>query len=294
MLRETRGGEMADLEIGLCCGTFMDLTLPELIELAGRHGFSTITARPWAYARALEAGWTDQRLRRLLADAKVRVTQMDCLSKGLPGAPSPDELTPELRAILSPDGIDPVDEAMVLQSGAGLEAPWINVSLFRHGAVPFEEMAEAIGGACRRAAGRGLGIALEFNPTTPIPDIGYAQRIAEACGEPNCKITLDYWHLDRSDGTAEDIRRLPPNALGGLQLNDRIRPPPGTPYVPQSGRSMPGEGELPLYDLVRAALENTPGISAEVEVFSQEMSALSADAGAARIKTAAEAWAKGL
>jgi sugar phosphate isomerase/epimerase len=283
-----------DLEIGLCCGTFMDLTLPELIELAGRHQVPTITARPWQYDRAREAGWTDQRLRRLLADAHVRVTQLDCLSKGLPGAPSPEDLTPEMRAILSPDGINPSDEELVFQSVEALEAPWVNISLFRHGPVPFEEMAEAVGGVCRRAGARGFGVALEFNPTTPIPDIGYAQRIAEACGEKNCAITLDYWHLDRSDGTAEDIRKLPPNALGGVQINDRIRPAPGTPYVPQSGRNLPGEGELPLHDLVRAALENSPGVSAEIEVFNAEFNGVDPDVAATRMLGVTRAWAKAL
>jgi sugar phosphate isomerase/epimerase len=282
------------LEIGLCCGVFMDLTLPEYVELAARHGFPTITARPWSYARAIEAGWSDVRLRRLLADAGVRVTQLDCLSKGLPGAPSPDSLTPEMRARLSPDGIDPVDEEMVLQSTEGLAAPWVNVSLFRHGPVPFQEMADAIGGVCRRAAARGLGVALEFNPDTPIPDIGYAQRIAEATGEKNCAITLDYWHLDRSGGTAQDIRRLPPRALGGVQINDRTRPAPGQAYVPMSGRDLPGEGELPLHDLVRAALENSPGISAEIEVFSAELRELPTDAAAERIGQAARTWREGL
>jgi sugar phosphate isomerase/epimerase len=285
---------MSELEIGLCCGTFMDLTLPELIELAGRHDFATITARPWAYEQALGAGWTDQRLRKLLSDAGVRVTQMDCLSRGLPGAPTPGVVEENLRGILSPDAINPTPEPMVLQSAEGLEAPWINISLFRHGPVPFEEMTDAIGGVCRRAAQRGLGVALEFNPTTPIPDIGYAQRIAEATGEANCKITLDYWHLDRSNGTAADIRRLPPNALGGVQINDRVRPPPGTPYVPQSGRDLPGEGELPLLDLTRAALENTPGISAEIEVFQKALSELTPDAAAERLISTTRAWAKAL
>jgi sugar phosphate isomerase/epimerase len=285
---------MRELEIGVCCGTFMALTLPELIELVGRHGFPTMTARPWTYARALEAGWTDQRLRKLIADAGTRVTQLDCLSKGLPGAPLPDSLDPAMRAIYPPDAIDPVEEETVFRAAEALEAPWVNISLFRHSMVPFQEMADAIGGVCRRAAARGLGVALEFSPGSALPDLGYAQRIAEATGESNCKITLDIWHLDRSGGDVEDIRRLPPNAIGGFQLDDRTRPQPGEAYVPMSGRDLPGEGELPLYDLTRAVLENTPGMSAEVEVFGAEFRGMAPDAAAERIKTAAQAWAKGL
>jgi sugar phosphate isomerase/epimerase len=272
----------------------MSLTLPELIELAGRHGFPTITARPWTYARALEAGWTDARLRKLIADAGVRVTQLDCLSKGLPGEPSPDSLTPEMRAAFPPDAVAPVDEETVFRAAEGLEAPWVNISIFRHTDQGFDALAEAVAGVCRRAAARGLGVALEFNPDSPLPDIGYAQRIADASGEKNCRITLDFWHLDRSGGTEADIRALPPGALGGLQINDRIPPAPGAAYVPMSGRNLPGEGEMPTHALARAALENTPGLSAEIEVFSPELRAMTPDLAAARIKAAAESWARGL
>lgn len=57
-----------------------------------------------------------------------------------------------------------------------------------------------------------------------------------------------------------------------------------------TGRDMPGEGELPLGELVGAALENTPGISAEVEVFSEELHQLSPDGVGARVAQAVATW----
>jgi sugar phosphate isomerase/epimerase len=278
------------LEIGLCCGTVMAAGLPELIEVAARHGFPTITVRPMSFLEALDAGLTEAALRRRLADAGVRVTQIDCLKSGLPGMPDPATIDPAMRAILPPDAIDPPGEDVVLNAAEALGAPFLNVSHFGGHAVPLAEMAEAIGGVCRRAATRGVGVALEFVPGTGLPDIGFAQRVAETCGEPNCRITLDFWHLDRSDGTAADIRALPPGALGGLQINDRRRPPPGTPYVPMSGRDLPGDGELPLAELMDAALANTPGISAEVEVFCEAFRGLPPDAVAGRIAESIAAW----
>jgi sugar phosphate isomerase/epimerase len=279
-----------DLEIGLCCGTFMQLELWELIELAGRHRFPTITVRPASYVRAVDAGWTDRRLRRLLADAGVRVTQIDALQKGLPGAPSAESFEPALRALLPSDAIDPPEEAAVFRAAEGLEAGWVNVALFRGSPTPFDEMVEGIAAACRRAAPRGFGLALEFVPDTPLPAIGYCWKVAAATAEPNCRLTLDFWHLDRSGGTIDDVRRLPPNALGGLQLDDRTRPAPGSPYIPMSGRDLPGEGELPLHELTRAALANTPGLSAEVEVFSDELRGLAPDLAASRIRAAIDSW----
>ena len=46
----------------------------------------------------------------------------------------------------------------------------------------------------------------------------------DACGEPNACVLLDVFHLDRSGGTVDDVRRLPPGAIAGIQLSDRIRP----------------------------------------------------------------------
>jgi hypothetical protein len=51
---------------------------------------------------------------------------------------------------------------------------------------------------------------------------------------------------------------------------------------------------LPLHDLVRAAMANTPGISAEVEVFGAELKALGPDGAAERIKSVTTAWAAAL
>lgn len=212
------------LDVGLGCGTLLHLSLPELIEIAARHGFPTITARPLSYCQATEAGFTEAALRRKLTDAGVRVTMIDCLIKGLPGIAPLETLAPAMLERLPIDALRPLDEELVMRSAEALEAPWVNVSHFLGHAVPHEEMAEAIGRACRRAAKAGLGIALEFNPDTGLPDIAYAQSIANTCGEPNCRITLDFWHLDRSDGGVNEIRALPPGALAGLQLNDRTRP----------------------------------------------------------------------
>ena len=57
-----------------------------------------------------------------------------------------------------------------------------------------------------------------------------------------------------------------------------------------TGRLLPGEGSLPLHDLVAAALANSPGLSAEVEVFSAELSALPIDKAAARAAAAMANW----
>jgi sugar phosphate isomerase/epimerase len=57
-----------------------------------------------------------------------------------------------------------------------------------------------------------------------------------------------------------------------------------------TGRLLPGEGELPLGEIVSAALANSPALTIEVEVFSEELGAMTADAAAARTAAAVAAW----
>jgi sugar phosphate isomerase/epimerase len=135
---------------------------------------------------------------------------------------------------------------------------------------------------------------LEFFPDSGLPDLPFAQSVVEACGEANAAILLDVFHLDRSGGTVDSIRRLPPGAIAGIQLSDRNPPPPGTPHVPFSGRQLPGEGQLPLRQLVEAALENSPAATVDIEVLNDELRNLPPDDAAVRLAAAATAWRAGL
>lgn len=276
-------------KVGLGCATLMRAGLVELIDVAARHGFSTITARPAAFAAAIGQGVSEAALRRQLRDAGVAVRMIDALTHCLPGESTLDPADPNQRH-LPREAFFPPDEQTCFRAAEALEAPLVNVTHFAQKPAPVEAIIESLGGICRRAAQRGLGIALEFIPGTGLPDVVTTDRIARSCGEPNCGITLDPWHWARSGGTLADIRGLAPGAFAGMQLCDHIPPPPGVPYTPMSGRILPGKGGLPLVELVRAALANSPGITIEVEIISDELRAMTVDTAAAHVAAAVQAW----
>jgi sugar phosphate isomerase/epimerase len=271
--------------IGLAWGTVHQANLLETIEAAARHGFPTLQIPPDIFHDCLESGTDAKALRQRLADAGVSVRLIDGVTGGLPGMPS-EPVMFKGRAMRR------FDIAACLEVAEALEAPIVNVSHYGAAPSPLDATAEAVGAACRLAARCGVTVVLYFGPDSGNPTIGHAQAIAAACGEANCKIHLDTWHLARSGGTVEDIRALPPRAIGAFQLSDRVAPPPGTAYVPMSGRLLPGEGELPLVEIVSAALANSPDITLEVEVFSEALAAMPADAAAARTASALRAWSE--
>jgi sugar phosphate isomerase/epimerase len=273
--------------IGLCFGTVHQAGLIEMIEVAARHGFPTLQVPPDLYFACRDAGISAAALRRRLADAGVRVQLIDAITTGIPGMRSEPV---QFKGRTMPRW----NAEACLEANDALEAPVLNLSHYQGQPVPLPEMAEAIGAASRLAARHGVTLVLEFVPDSGIRTVHEAQAIAAACGEPNCKILLDTWHLARGGHGADDIRALPPGALGAFQISDRIEPPPGTAYVPMTGRLLPGEGELPLGEIVAAALATSPGITIEVEVFSEELAALSADGAAERTARAIRAWRESL
>ncbi len=277
-------------EVGLGCANLLHTELPEFIDVAEGAGFHRITVRPYAFAQARDAGWTEDALQRRLDDAGIEVTMIDALITALPGRPLSADLDPELRARLPIDVTDPPDEATCFRAATALGASIVNVTHYLGQPLPLDAMAGALAGVCRRAAPLGLRICLEFFPDSGLPDITFAQSVIEACGESNASLLLDLFHLDRSGGTVEDIRRLPARAIAGIQLSDRRRPPPGTPHVPFGGRRLPGDGELPLRELVEAALENSPAATLDIEVLNEELQKLPPDKAAARLAAAASGW----
>jgi sugar phosphate isomerase/epimerase len=279
-------------DIGLGCANLLSATLPEFIDAAERAGFRRITVRPYAFVAAIDAGWTEAAIQRRLADAGITVTMIDAIAGALPG--TLERADEEVRKRLPPDALDPIPEAECLRTATALGAQVVNVTHYLGRSLPVEVAADAVGEVCRHAAPLGLRVCLEFIPDSGLPDMPFAQAVVEACGEPNAGVLLDVFHLDRSGGTVDDVRRLPPGAIAGIQLSDRRRPPPGTAHVPLSGRLLPGDGELPLRELVEAALENSPDATIDVEVLNDELRALAPDDAAARLAEAVQAWRQGL
>lgn len=239
---------MVDLPaIGLCWGTIHQANLEQTIELAARYGFPTLQIPPDIL---LEHG-NAAAIRRQLRDAGVQVRLIDAITSGIPGMRTEPV---HFRGREMPRH----DAAVCLEVATALEASLVNISHYLGSPVPLDQMAEGVANVCRAAAIEGVTIVLEFVPDSGIRTIDEAAQIALASGERNCKVHLDTWHLARSGGSAETVRQLSPGLIGAFQLSDRKEPAPGTAYVPMTGRLLPGEGELPLSEIVAAALANSP------------------------------------
>ena len=244
----------------LCCMTVRQASMPELIEVAAAERFDTVTT---TFRLIEKSGVVPAEIKRRCDDAGIRVGYIDGLSSPLPGTPQG------------------VSEERCFELAEELGAPAVNVVHLGGSPGPFEEMATALLGIAERASRRDLRVLLEFLPGTGVPDLPAALDLVRAIGNANLAIMLDTWHLARSGGGATQLTGDAPSLIGGIQVSDRTRVQDTVPYVPMSGRYLPGEGELPLVDILAPVLAAHPMLPIGIEVINDEMRALPARMAAA-------------
>ncbi len=273
-------------DLGLGCWTVGDADFATLVGAAEAHGFRSVSVSPSLFERALAAGWTEAAMRDRLAAAGITVSMIDALTEVFPNVPPTSELDPKERAVLGAAAADTPGRAVGFRAAVALGARSVNVTHYRGRPTPLEELADAL---ARVAADVPL-VCVEFVPGNSIPDMATAQRVVEMSGAPNARVLYDTFHHARNGGTVDDIRALAPNSLGAIQLSDRIAPELRTPGSTFKGRSLPGEGSLPLVELVAAALENSPDLTIDLEVINTELATMTCEQIVAASARAASRW----
>lgn len=258
---------MTDHSLALCWGTLPGTPLVELAEVAAASGYAHITITAGLYQEALAAGETEATLRRKLKDASVGVAVVDPLIGMLPGVPPAETVQESYRPFLR------FTADQCFAAAAALDVPTVNLAHFLGRKVPLAQLADSVAMLAARGRREGRVLSIEFIPDTGIPDLATALTLAHLAGG-GIGVMFDTWHFVRSGGVIEDLEGLGPRAIGGLQLSDRTAPPPGEAYVPMSGRKLPGEGEIPLVDILHRVLPAAAGVPIGVEVFSAELAAL--------------------
>lgn len=216
----------------------------QLIEAAAKAGFDSVGLRvisaPGAPARAPLAGNPGliAGVKACLDDNGVQVLQANSFW-----------ITPDTTA----DDFQPVLEAAA-RLGAG------NVLVVIGDPDP-ERAAARFAECCAAAVPVGIGIALEFQSYSPVRTVAQAMVMVEASGYPKAGLAVDALHLDRGGGRPSDLAGVPAERLLFVQLCDApaARPPPeALRREARAARLYPGEGELPLVELMDALPDGVP------------------------------------
>jgi sugar phosphate isomerase/epimerase len=113
---------------------------------------------------------------------------------------------------------------------------------------------------CELGAPYGVLCCHEFSKITPVETLGQTVAIVKRSGQANARVLVDALHLSRSGGTVAEVAAVDPGMFEYAQLSDapaaipdmeRMRLEPGD-------RLLPGQGGLPLVDLVRVLPADLP------------------------------------
>jgi sugar phosphate isomerase/epimerase len=237
-----------------------------MVRLASESGFATIAPNPAQYREAIAAGWTDHSLRQLLVDNGITVAVIDPLVTALAGSPDRRSVPERFRWLFQ------ATEDDCYRAAHALGATTINVAPFLGSVVDENELADSLGALCARAARHALAIAVEFMPDTGVPTLAAALNLIGPQRHHGATVTFDTWHFVRSGGRLSDLDHIAPGSIGILQINDRQDS--SVPYVPMSDRLLPGEGTIPLAEILAPILEREPHIRVGLEVFSDALIAM--------------------
>ncbi len=114
---------------------------------------------------------------------------------------------------------------------------------------------------CEMARPLGLRMMLEFLPYLSVPSLASATEFLREAEQANSGIMIDALHLFRSGGSAAELAQIDKSLLGYLQLCDAPALAPKFDMLRTEARGerlFPGEGELPLFDLLMALPEDIP------------------------------------
>jgi sugar phosphate isomerase/epimerase len=179
------------------------------------------------------------------------------------------------EGLLIAPGVDVRSYTGDLDIMAELRIPRINtVSLEAGRARTFDELAVLTG----LAAERGILTSVEPVPGLAIADLPTALAAVEHVGREEISLLIDTMHVARSGAGPDDLRALPAERIGHVQLCDvPLRSTREYHYAEEAmyHRMVPGEGELPLAEML-AALPEDRVVGLEVPMLSRAEAGISA------------------
>ena len=234
--------------ISLAHLTVLDTTPPELVTVAAAAGFRAIGIR-------------------LTATPSVGVPPYDMLHEG--------PLLRETALRLADTGVSVLDTEFLRfepEHPTGVPDGFLEVSarlgarnVLVMSAEPEESRTiERFGELCDRAAPYGLHVGLEFAIYTGVRTLAQAAHVVVQSRRPNAFVIVDALHFSRSGGLPAHIAQVDPALFRYAQICDAAADMPGPTDTPalireaRTGRLLPGEGVLPLAELVAALPEGAP------------------------------------
>jgi sugar phosphate isomerase/epimerase len=263
--------QLGSRDLVLCSGTLLTANLRQMVEAAVAGSYSALTLWPQDIAGARTEGMTEADIRSLLADNGLVVADLDPLLGWTPQAmPRPGEAMIELAG---------EDEFFAMAEAFGARS--LNVAQGFGDRLELDRAAEDLAGVCDRAREHGLLVTVEFLPWSGIPNAAVAHDLVQRTGRENATLMVDTWHWYRGGADLDMLQSIPGDRIGSVQLNDAPREAAADLVVESmQDRLAPGEGDIPIAEVIRVLDEIGSNAPLGVEVFNRRHASMrAADVG---------------
>jgi len=248
------------MRLGFNGATTQTADLATDIRIAGQSGYNVIELRDDKLDQFLTHGSLDDVL-RMLREANVAAWTINAISRiCVDGAAGTERVLARCRELS--------------RYAQAIKCPWVlgvpgptdgrtDVQVTSDTVAALREMADA-------AAEFGTGIAFEFMgfPWAAVRDVAGAWAIIRQADRPNLGIIVDTAHFYAGGSTLESIGEVDPERLTVLHINDVEDV--AKPDITDGHRLYPGDGVIPLQDILRAVrMTGWDGVLS-VELFREE------------------------
>ncbi|MET0456871.1 MAG: sugar phosphate isomerase/epimerase [Mycobacterium sp.] len=233
--------QTAHLAMGAIC--FRDRPFPEILAAAAASGFTGIGLTVGQCISALERGIGLDEIGTRVAEAGLRVAELELIRLGDDGpVRHANALVEDLCDALRPDRV--------------------HVAAFE-GELP--RILDQFAAVCGSLGD--VPVAFEFMPYSRVQTLSQAVDLAERTGTPNAKVVLDVVHFFRSGGDPSELTARQMDWVAGVQLSD-VAVRPGVPLAREARhlRTYPGRGTLDIVGFLRGVAkvaETLPPVSIE-------------------------------
>jgi 2-keto-myo-inositol isomerase len=248
------------MRLGFNGATTQTADLATDVRIAGQAGYDVIELRDDKLDQFLTKGSLDD-VRRMLREARVVAWTINAISRvGVDGAAGTEHAVARCRELS--------------RYAQAIECPWVLVvpgptegrtdaQVMRDTVATLRKMAEA-------AAEFGISVAFEFMgfPWAAVRDVAGAWAVVQETNRPNLGIIVDTAHFYAGGSTLESIRQVNPKQLVVLHINDVEDV--AKPDITDGHRLYPGEGVIPLQDILGAVRATGWDGVLSVELFREE------------------------
>jgi sugar phosphate isomerase/epimerase len=245
----------------LCSGTIRSAPFETTVRAAAASGFQGISLYFDEYLSARNRGWSDDDMRALLDEHDLGVAEFDGRSSWLPGD---DDAPPVADFIAAAAALDARSITVLELAGRriGTDLPWVTV-------------VDAFASVCDRAEPHGLLVHIEYYPSSGFVDFATAYEVVRRAERANGGVMVDTWHHLRGPDAGRLELGAPGSSVLALQISD-IAPEASADLADEMlhHRVLPGRGAGNLSTLIRALREQGCTAPIEVEVYSDELTAL--------------------